>query len=130
MKHQMFVIYDSKANAYLQPWFLTTEAQAQRVFNDCVNDADHNFGRHPEDYTLFNIGQFNDATAEVAWNAPVTLGNGLQYVKTKKPDEQQDLWPKTVQPKDYDDTDRKMLAERTIEKCADSLIKLTDGENT
>ncbi len=88
MQHQMFVVYDSKANAYMQPWFLTQQAMAQRAFSDCVNDPDHNFGRHPEDYTLFNIGEFNDQTAQVQWQPPKSCGNGLEYI-IQIPDEKQ-----------------------------------------
>ncbi len=92
MKHKMFTIHDSKANAYLQPWFLTQAAMAQRAFMDCVNDKKHNFGRHPEDYTLFNIGEFDDQTAKVTYEIPTSLGNGLEYVKTEITDDQQDLF--------------------------------------
>jgi len=84
MTHKMFVIYDVKANAYMQPWFLTQEGMALRAFSDCVNDADHNFGRHPEDYTLFNIGYFDDNTAEIHSQAPKSMGNGLEYVKQEE----------------------------------------------
>ncbi len=92
MKHKMFVIYDSKANAFMQPWFLTQQGMAQRAFSDCVNDPDHNFGRHPEDYTLFDIGQFDDQNAKVEWNAPKSIGNGIQYLKNKLADDQHDLF--------------------------------------
>ena len=63
---------------------------AQRAFNDCVNDAEHNFGRHPEDYTLFKIGEFDDQTAEINWETPQSLGNGIEYVLT--PVAQKDLF--------------------------------------
>jgi len=92
MKVGMFVIYDSKANAYLQPWFLSKREMATRVFSDCVNDPEHNFGRHPEDYTLFEIGDFDDQDAQVFWNSPVALGNGLVFVKVEAADEQRDLF--------------------------------------
>ena len=88
MQHKMFVIHDSKANAYLQPWFLTQRAMAQRAFMDCVNDKDHNFGRHPEDYTLFQIGTFDDQNAKIDWNSPIALGNGLEYIKPEQSDTQ------------------------------------------
>ncbi len=93
MKHKMFVIYDSAANAYMQPWFLTQEGMALRAFSDCVNDKEHNFGRHPEDYTLFNIGEFDDATAKVEWISPLSLGNGIAYIK---PTTQPDLFTKDL----------------------------------
>ncbi len=97
MKHKMFVIYDSKANAYLQPWFLTTQPMAQRAFSDCVNDEDHNFGRHPEDYTLFTIGEFDDANAKIEWKSPTSMGNGIQYKTTKTEDQQIDFLQKQLE---------------------------------
>ncbi len=81
MNTQMFVIYDSKANAYMQPWFLTTTPMAIRAFTDCIYDPKHNFGAHPEDYTLFSIGTFNDQDAKIHWKTPVSLGNGIEFVK-------------------------------------------------
>lgn len=82
MKSQMFVIYDSKANAYMQPWFLTTKPMAIRAFTDCIADPKHNFGAHPEDYTLFDIGTFDSQSAKIHWKTPVSLGNGIEYVLT------------------------------------------------
>ena len=90
MKHKMFVVFDTKANAYMQPWFLTQEGMATRAFTDCVNDPNHNFGRHPEDYILFDIGEFDDQTADIKWQAPRSLGNGIEF-KT-----QQELFPDTL----------------------------------
>ncbi len=79
MKTQIFVIYDNKADAYLPPWFVTTNAMAVRAFSDCVNDPKHNFGMHPEDYTLFKIGVFDNANANIQAHGPITMGNGVEY---------------------------------------------------
>ncbi len=92
MKHKMFVIFDSKANAYMQPWFLTQDGMALRAFSDCVNDKDHNFGRHPEDYTLFTIGEFDDQTAQVEWITPQTMGNGIAYLKPEMDNDQLEMF--------------------------------------
>ncbi len=83
MQLKMFVIYDSKANAYMQPWFLTTEQLAVRAFSDLANDPESNLNRHPDDYTLFTIGTFNDQTAKINWVEPKTLGNALEYKSTQ-----------------------------------------------
>jgi len=92
MKHKIFVIHDVKANCYMEPWFLQQQAIAQRAFSDCVNDPDHNFGRHPEDYTLFNIGEYNDQNAKIEWIPPQSLGNGIEYLKPELADNQKDLF--------------------------------------
>lgn len=80
MKEKMFTIFDAKAHAYTIPWFMITEDMAKRTFGDSVNDRSHNFGMHPEDYTLFCIGHFDNATAVVESHAPLALGNGVEFV--------------------------------------------------
>lgn len=57
----LFTVYDSKAEGYLQPFFAMTEAVALRMFSTAVGDPDHDFHRHAEDYTLFCIGEFDQA---------------------------------------------------------------------
>lgn len=81
MKHIMFTIYDSKAEAYLPPFVMHQEGMAIRVFSDCVNDTKHQFGLNPQDYTLFRIGMFNDLKGRVDSGAPISLGNGLEFQK-------------------------------------------------
>jgi len=83
MKHQIFTVYDSKAHAYLTPFFLHEDDMAIRVFSDCVNDATHQFGKHPEDYTLFKIGSWEDDKAKFFTNNPIALGNGIEFVSAK-----------------------------------------------
>lgn len=66
MKHKIFMVYDDKAKAYLPPFFLPEMGQATRAFADCVNDPGHQFGKHPEDYTLFCAGIFDDRAGTLA----------------------------------------------------------------
>lgn len=81
MVQLIFTIHDNKAQAYLPPFFLHAAGMAKRTFADCCNDPDHAFGKHPEDYTLFQIGSFNDATCELKWDTPISsLGNGVDHI--------------------------------------------------
>ncbi len=77
MIYRAFVVHDTKAQAFIPPWFLTTDALAKRAFADCVNDKNHTFGAHPEDYNLFKIGTFDDQDGTVTSHAPEALANGL-----------------------------------------------------
>lgn len=61
MKLRAFCVRDEKAEAFLPPFFLHAIGQAMRAFADSVNDPAHQFGKHPEDYSLFEIGSFDDA---------------------------------------------------------------------
>lgn len=86
MIHAVFSIHDSKAGAYLPPFILPRVEMAQRTFGDCINSADHQFGAHPEDYTLFELGHFDDDTGQFnLYPEGISLGNGVQYVRTDSP---------------------------------------------
>ena len=78
----MFTVYDSKAEAYLQPWGNKTKGQAIRMFTDTVRDEKSNFNKHPEDYTLFEIGEYDESTAELlAHEAKISLGSAIEMLQ-------------------------------------------------
>ena len=53
------------AAAYLTPFFYHKEGQAVRAFKDIINQPDHLFSRNPEDYTLYQVGEWDEITGEV-----------------------------------------------------------------
>lgn len=82
MRFKVFSVFDQKAQAYLPPFYLPNTAMAVRTFRDCVNTQGHAFQKNPEDYVLFTLGEFDDASGEFATlPAPALLVNGLQCVK-------------------------------------------------
>lgn len=85
MIHKIFSVYDTKAKAYLAPFFMHQEGMAARVFTNMVNDPNksHQFSMNPEDYTLFVVGQWDDETCIFETRVPETLGNGLEYIDGK-----------------------------------------------
>lgn len=54
----MFTIFDSKAEAYLQPFFSENAETAKREFGAAVN-GEGNFAQFAEDYALFELGEFS-----------------------------------------------------------------------
>lgn len=79
MIHQMFVVHDSAAAAYLNPYCQWSDATALRQFTEMVNDPNHPFSKTPQDYTVFKIGQYDDETAEVkTLQAYEKLANGIE----------------------------------------------------
>ena len=82
MNHLLFTVYDEKAEIFLPPFFVPTIGLATRAFADCVNAPDHQFGKHPHDYSLFQLGHFDDHTAEMVAADKKSLGNGVEYVET------------------------------------------------
>lgn len=90
MIHNMFTIYDSKAEAYLPPFVLPEKAMAIRSFSDCANDPTHAFYRNPGDYTLMHIGTYDDATAKISTlKTPISLGVAQEYKKQQSFQEEQ-----------------------------------------
>ncbi len=86
MKHRIFCIHDVAAGCYLPPFVLHEPAMAIRAFGDCVNSDTHQFGKHPGDYTLFEVGSFDDASCLlVAWPGAKKLANGLELVVVEVP---------------------------------------------
>lgn len=77
---KIFSVYDKKAVAYLQPFMLETEGLAIRLFADKTLEAGTPFNKHPEDYTLFRIGTFDEFDGKVTGEEPTPIGNALQYV--------------------------------------------------
>ncbi len=83
MKYHIFAIYDAKALAYLPPFVLPEIGMALRVFSDMVNSPEHQFGKHPEDYNLYEIGMYHDHNAQIETMTPHSHGIGTAYLKTK-----------------------------------------------
>jgi hypothetical protein len=83
MTKQVFAVHDSAAGAYLAPFVVHGEGLAVRMFNDLVSEPGHQFNKHPEDYTLFKIGRFDEATGELKSMPPQSYGNGLQFLSPK-----------------------------------------------
>lgn len=92
----MFTVYDSKAEAYLPPFFMAARGAALRSFQDTCNDTTHAFNQHPEDYTLFHLGQYDDqhATFDIT-EAKTSLGLASEFVKQL--DRDLETTPKQIQ---------------------------------
>ena len=84
MLMRMFAIYDVAVKAYMQPFFMQSEAAAVRAFTDLVNDPTSGVGKHPSDYTLFELGVYDDTTGKVESSVPRSIGSGVKYLSVKE----------------------------------------------
>ena len=57
---------------------------AVRTFADMANDSNHNIGKHPEDYTLYHIGEWDDNTCIIEPLAPTTAINKAVHLITPR----------------------------------------------
>lgn len=79
MKQLIFTVYDSKAEAYLAPFTTKTLGLAERMFQELVNQDGHQFNRFPGDYTLFCVGEWNEATGVCQAIEPINMGAGITH---------------------------------------------------
>ena len=85
---KIFTVYDQKARCHLQPFCFPEEGQARRVFADSCNDEQHTFGRHPEDFTLVTLGEYDDEAGTIlAYNTPQHVATGLSVLLSDMPGE-------------------------------------------
>ena len=88
----VFSIKDSKADAYMTPFFMMNDQLALRAFSDLANDKSHPVGQHPEDYHLCRIGAFDERTGELGGDMPpVVLSSASSVVKYSLPLGQQEM---------------------------------------
>lgn len=64
MQQQVFAIYDTKALMYNLPFFQRSQSSAIRTFTDMANDPKSIINRHPQDFVLYYLGTFDDASGE------------------------------------------------------------------
>ena len=83
MIHKIYAVYDSKGESYTPPFFDHAEGRAIRTFSDCCNDPGHQFGKHPEDYTLFDLGQYDDNTGTITQDKISSIATGHTLLEAK-----------------------------------------------
>lgn len=82
MKLTICCIQDKKAQAWMNPLFFQSAEQGIRSFGDAVN-SEGDFAKHPEDYVLYKLGEFDQRTGELRCEAPeaLVLGSNLLRVE-------------------------------------------------
>ena len=67
-----YSIYDKKSGTYSNPMFLVSDGVARRVFMDSLDDPKSVVNKHPADFDLYCVGEFD----EVAGSLLPTTENG------------------------------------------------------
>jgi len=84
MKLNIYSIYDTAAALYLRPLFAQSDGEAIRAFSDAVLNKDTEYGKHPEDYSLFRGGIFDDNTFALTNEDKACLLTGLMAVANSR----------------------------------------------
>lgn len=62
---RMYTVRDEKAEAYLPPFCARTPGEAERMFLELSTDPQHQFCKHAEDFSLVEVGSFDQETGAV-----------------------------------------------------------------
>jgi len=65
MKVQCYAIFDACSGIYEKPFFSTADELVKREFQDVATVADHPISRHPEHYSLWRLGIFNNENGDI-----------------------------------------------------------------
>lgn len=87
MKMNVYSVFDSKLASFGRPWYEMTDASAIRVFQDAVNDSsnpNNQWYKHPEDFSLYSIGEFDDSDGKLVSNLPLSLVTASAIYKPSK----------------------------------------------
>lgn len=86
MKINLYALRDNKVGTFNPPVKIQNDAAAIRMFGDMVQrDTDSIVGQHPEDFSLWFVGTFDDESGELSQTDLVrSLANGSDFGKEDK----------------------------------------------
>ena len=81
MKLMVFSVFDTKAGAYASPFFMSNQAQASRDFGDAVQNPKLHLNKHPEDFSLYCLGIFDDNSGKIeSFDTPDHVCNAVDFI--------------------------------------------------
>lgn len=79
---QCFSIRDNASATYDQPFLRPNVVTAIRSITDALNDPASPWAKHPEDYALYHLGEWDDTTGEFNSHAPQHITNLIDLTVT------------------------------------------------
>lgn len=82
MRYKILAIRDRAIDSYGQPFYSASVGGAIRSFSDEVNRVAENnqLNKHPEDFDLFLLGEFDDQTGEFDVTRPAQVCVGKDVI--------------------------------------------------
>lgn len=83
---KIFTLFDSKVSAYTTPFFCRSKGEAVRQLTDAMARQDTMLSLHPEDFTLFELGDFDESNGKIVCHGQlVSIGNALEWKASGSP---------------------------------------------
>ncbi len=84
MRVFMYSVYDSCSGTYDRPICAQADGAAIRSFGNIAIAADHPIGMHPEHYSLFRVGLFDDNTGVIEPELAVCIAKAHECVAVSR----------------------------------------------
>lgn len=94
MKVKCYAVYDAKISDFHLAIFDIKDEGAMRQFSDHVNNSETKWNKHPEDYSLWYVGEFDSTKGSLWGDMPVNLVNATACLSLKNNSPQLDLFSK------------------------------------
>lgn len=75
----MIAVFDKKTGLFDPPFVVRRVGEAIREWETITKDTNTKFGKHPSDYDLYQVGNFDEETGLVTSQSPhLHLASGVQ----------------------------------------------------
>lgn len=79
--YKIFSLFDKKAGAYMHPFNFHNKAQALRAVEDNMRDEKSAIARHPADYSLYCVGEWNETSGILtAYKTPDFIEEAVNFL--------------------------------------------------
>ncbi|WNK12661.1 MAG: nonstructural protein [Microvirus sp.] len=86
MRLKAFALLDTKVSAFHTPFFMAHTGHAIRACGELGADLSTTVGRHPADFILYEIGEFDDSRGSLLpHDLPINLGPVLAFIPQRSP---------------------------------------------
>lgn len=81
----IFTLRDKKADAFSPIFVHPTIGLAEREIADLANNPESTLHKHPDDYTLYAIGQYDDLQAQLkSYDTPQFIAEVSNLIRPKQ----------------------------------------------
>ncbi len=85
MKQLALSVYDDKAECFGHPFFTSAIGIATRMLAEWANNDQSIVGRHPEDFTLYQVGFWDDHAAKMeSLDTPKFIAKANEFANNGK----------------------------------------------
>lgn len=80
MKQQIYAVFDTCAGIYDSPHFANSDDVVRRQFTDIATAADNPISKHPEHYSLWRLGAWDNVNGKIVNETNECLCTALEAI--------------------------------------------------